>query len=69
MKKKRVAKKKPTPPASGETRSPDFHWKGRPVFRCTREGCRYERVENLEAVLRHEQDHQLTPSQGDKAHE
>jgi hypothetical protein len=35
-----------------EPREPDFHWGGRPVFVCPH--CPYERVENLDAVLRHE---------------
>lgn len=35
-------------------REPDFHWNGRPVFRCKVCGSRYERVENLAAVLAHE---------------
>lgn len=37
-------------------RAPDFLWYGRPVFRCRFCGRRYERVENLEAVLEHERD-------------
>jgi hypothetical protein len=40
-----------------DAREPDFHWGGRPVYRCQL-GCgdRFERVENLEAVLRHEEE-------------
>jgi hypothetical protein len=34
-------------------RQPDFHWAGRPVYRCRICG-RYERVENLAAVEEHE---------------
>jgi hypothetical protein len=39
-------------PAAGE-RAPDFLWNGRPVYRC-RICQRYERIENLAAVERHE---------------
>lgn len=35
-----------------EIRQPTFLWGGRPVFRCGH--CPYERVENLDAVLKHE---------------
>lgn len=35
-------------------RRPDFYWAGRPVYRCRECGKRYERVENLAAVLEHE---------------
>lgn len=37
---------------SSDARKPDFHWGGRPVYRCRK--CPYERVENLAAVLQHE---------------
>ena len=37
-------------------REPDFVWGGRPVYRCRH--CRYERVDNLEAVLEHERAHE-----------
>jgi uncharacterized protein YbaR (Trm112 family) len=40
-------------PAQAE-REPDFYWSGHPVFRCRSCGRRYERVENLPAVLEHE---------------
>lgn len=42
-------------------REPDFLWAGRPVYRC-RKGCNYERVEGLEAVLRHEVEAHATPA-------
>lgn len=35
-------------------RKPDFHWNGRPVYRCQICGPRYERVENRASVLKHE---------------
>lgn len=37
-------------------RAPDFHWYGRPVFRCRFCGEKYERVENLDSVLKHEEE-------------
>lgn len=37
-------------------RKPDFLWAGRPVYRC-RVCRRYERIENLAAVLEHESSH------------
>ncbi len=37
-----------------DERAPDFLWSGRPVYRCRVCGDRYERVENLAAVLEHE---------------
>lgn len=44
-------------PAAIETREPDFLWQGtRPVFRCRFCGDHFERVENLEAVLKHERE-------------
>jgi hypothetical protein len=39
-----------------EEREPDFCWYGRPVYRCRECGDKYERVENLESVLRHEEE-------------
>jgi hypothetical protein len=36
------------------TRAPDFTWNGRDVYRCRECGDRFERVDNLEAVLEHE---------------
>lgn len=36
-------------------RKPDFYWNSRPVYRCR--ACAYERVENLGAVLEHENTH------------
>jgi hypothetical protein len=50
----------PVPAPQGE-REPDFLWAGRPVFECHR-GCgeRYQRIENLEAVLEHERDRHPT---------
>lgn len=62
--KKAVAAEAPSPPpvtepALAKGRKPDYQWLGKPVYRCHRkEGCQYERVENLEAVLRHEEGHQ-----------
>ena len=48
-----------TEPATAKGRKPDYHWGGKPVYRCSRKpGCTYERVENLDAVLRHEENHQ-----------
>jgi hypothetical protein len=35
-------------------RTPDFTWGGRPVYRCQECGDRFERVDDLEAVLEHE---------------
>lgn len=37
-------------------RKPDFRWNGLPVYRCRH--CRYERVDDLEAVLEHEKAHE-----------
>ena len=49
---------KPAPVAttSDEGRAPDFLWSGRPVYRCQVCGEKYERLENLDAVLRHEEE-------------
>ncbi len=41
-------------------RAPDARWHGLPVYRCQVCG-RYERVNNLEAVLEHERSHNPTP--------
>lgn len=55
----KVVAEEPTPtkdPAiSSLVRGPDFFWAGKPVYRC-KKGCedRYERVDNLDAVLEHE---------------
>jgi len=45
-----------SPAGMAQGREPDFLWYGRPVFRCRECGDKYERVENLEAVLRHEEE-------------
>ena len=37
-------------------RAPDFVWAGRPVFRCRWCGDRFERVEDVASVIRHEQE-------------
>jgi hypothetical protein len=40
-----------------EAREPDFLWQGtRPVYRCRFCGDHFERVEDLDAVLKHEQE-------------
>lgn len=43
-------------PARTEKREPDFMWAGQPVYRCKR-GCgeKFERIEDLAAVIRHEE--------------
>ena len=43
-----------TRPSSTETREPAFYWSGRPVYRCRVCDDKYERVENLDSVLKHE---------------
>lgn len=42
-------------PQPATERLPDFQWSGRPVFRCSL-GCgdRFERVDDVAAVLEHE---------------
>ena len=37
-----------------EAREPAFYWSGLPVYRCRYCGDRFERVDNLKAVLDHE---------------
>jgi hypothetical protein len=37
-------------------RAPDFVWAGRSVFRCRWCGDRFERVEDVASVIRHEQE-------------
>ena len=44
--------------ANSASRSASYEWKGRPVFVCRL--CRFERVDDLDAVLRHEARHQPT---------
>ncbi len=44
----------PAQPPRAEEREPDFLWYGRPVYRCQVCGDKFERVENLESVLKHE---------------
>lgn len=51
-----MSRKTQRSPAPTGERAPDFYWSGKPVFRCRE--CPYERVENLEAILEHEQGHQ-----------
>jgi len=49
-------------PPKVEVREPDFLWSGRPVYRCRECGDKYERVENLVSVLKHEEErHGLLP--------
>lgn len=46
---------------AGGDRQPDYTWGGRPVFKChAHEGCQFERLENLPAVLEHELLHEET---------
>lgn len=49
---------------AGAEREPDYTWgvdPKRPVFKChAREGCTFERLENLPAVLEHELLHEET---------
>ena len=51
-----------TPSPSPSERAPDFLWAGRPVYRCRVCGDRFELMENLGGVLRHEAEiHAATP--------
>lgn len=43
-------------------REPDFLWGGRPVYRCRTCGDRFERLEDLPAVLQHEAEAHAAPA-------
>lgn len=44
-------------------RQPDFLWSGRPVYRCQVCADRYERIDDLTAVLQHETEaHEVAPT-------
>lgn len=49
--------------AEGLSRPPSYYWSGFPVFRCSKgKGCRFESVNNLDAVLDHETDQHPDPA-------
>jgi hypothetical protein len=65
MKRKKAAATAANPGAAVATaiesasREPDYHWGGQPVFKChVKQGCQFERLNNLEAVLDHERLHE-----------